>query len=273
MNAGYEIVDIGVNLTHRSFQLDTKEVIERAMAAGVRTMIVTGTSLKASEEALQLARDYPNQLYSTAGVHPHDSRNCTEQTIPGLRRLAARDQVVAIGECGLDFNRDFSPRPDQERCFEAQVALAEELQMPLFLHERDAHVRFCEIFKRSRKSVPAVIHCFTGTRDELMAYLKLGLHIGITGWICDERRGLNLRELVKEIPLDRLMIETDAPFLTPRNLPTKPKDGRNEPGFLPYVLATVAECLGKPVAEVAEKTTQTARTFFRVSNANSERNG
>jgi TatD DNase family protein len=118
--------------------------------------------------------------------------------------------------------------------------------------------------------VPAVIHCFTGTREELRAYLEMGLHIGITGWICDERRGLHLRELVKEISLDRLMIETDAPFLTPRNMPTKPKDGRNEPGFLPHVLATVAECLGKPVAELAEKTTRTARTFFRVSNANSE---
>lgn len=270
MDNTFDIIDIGVNLAHRSFQSDRKEVIARAIAAGVRTMIITGTSLASSEAAVCIARECPKHLFATAGVHPHDSRNCTEQTISELRRLATNEEVVAIGECGLDFNRDFSPRPLQGKWFEAQVELAEEVQMPLFLHERDAHHRFCEILKRTRKSVPAVIHCFTGTRDELKAYLDLGLHIGITGWICDERRGLHLRELVKEIPLDRLMIETDAPFLTPRNMPTKPKEGRNEPRFLPYVLATVAECLGKPVAEVAERTTRTVRSFFRIPNANSE---
>lgn len=259
-----DIIDIGVNLAHRSFHSDRKEVIARAISTGVRTMIITGTSLKSSEEALQIARAHPGQLYSTAGVHPHDSRNCTDETVTELRRLAANDEVVAIGECGLDFNRDFSPRPLQEKWFEEQIALAEELQMPLFLHERDAHLRFCEILKRARKSVPAVIHCFTGTRDKLMAYLEMGLHIGITGWICDERRGMHLRELVKEIPLDRLMIETDAPFLTPRNLPMKPKDGRNEPGFLTHVLKTLADCLGKSPALVALDTTRTATEFFRI---------
>lgn len=264
MDAGYEIVDIGVNLAHRSFLRDRTEVIERAIAAGVRTMIVTGTNLKASEEALHLARSCPNRLFATAGVHPHDSRNYTNQTIPELRRLAEHDEVVAIGECGLDFNRDFSPRPDQERWFEAQIALAEELKMPLFLHERDAHQRFCDILKQTRRSVPAVIHCFTGGRKELAAYLDLGLHIGITGWICDERRGTHLRELMKEISLNRLMIETDAPFLLPRTMPNRPKDGRNEPAFLPFVLQTVADCLGRPAAEVAEMTTNTAKRFFQL---------
>jgi len=227
-------------------------------------LAISGTSLKASEEALDLARSYPNQLYATAGVHPHDGRNATEQTIPELRKLAAQDEVVAIGECGLDFNRDFSPRPDQEKWFEAQVALAEELQMPLFLHERDAHERFCDILKRARKSVPAVIHCFTGTKAELNAYLELGLHIGITGWICDERRGMHLRELVKQIPLDRLMIETDAPFLLPRSMPNRPKDGRNEPAFLPHVLQTLADCVEKPVGVIAQETSRTATQFFRL---------
>jgi TatD DNase family protein len=217
-----------------------------------------------SEAALRIARERPHQLFATAGVHPHDIRNCTEQTILELRRLAEHKEVVAIGECGLDFNRDFSPRPQQEQWFEAQIALAEELQMQLFLHERDAQQRFCEILKRARKNVPAVIHCFTGTREELKAYLDLGLHIGITGWICDERRGTHLREFVKEIPADRLMIETDAPFLLPRNMPTKPKDGRNEPAFLTFVLKTVAECLGKPVGLVAQETTKTATAFFRI---------
>lgn len=265
MNIVHDIVDIGVNLAHRSFQRDRREVIERAFAAGVRTMIVTGTSVAASEEGLKIAREYPGQLFSTAGVHPHDSGNCTEQTMSELRRLAAHKEVVAMGECGLDFNRDFSPRPLQEKWFEAQVALAEELQRPLFLHERDAQERFCAILKAVRKSAPAVIHCFTGTREELKSYLDMGLHIGITGWICDERRGMHLRELVKEIPLDRLMIETDAPFLLPRTMASKPKDGRNEPAFLTYVLETLAKSLGKPVGEVAEATTRTARAFFRIT--------
>jgi TatD DNase family protein len=264
MDETYDTVDIGVNLAHRSFQKDREEVIQRAFAAGVRTMIITGTSLASSEAALRIARERPHQLFATAGVHPHDSRNCTEQTISELRRLAADKRVVAIGECGLDFNRDFSPRPQQEKWFEAQIALAEELQMPLFLHERDAQQRFFEILKRTRKNVPAVIHCFTGNREELKACLDMGLHIGITGWICDERRGVHLRELVQAIPLDRLMIETDAPFLLPRSMSAKPKEGRNEPAFLPYVLQTVAGCLGKLAAEVAVLTTKTAREFFRL---------
>jgi TatD DNase family protein len=265
MNNTQNMVDIGINLAHRSFQRDRREVIERAFAAGVRTMIVTGTSLAASEEGLRIAREYPGQLFSTAGVHPHDSRNCSEQTMSELRRLAAHKEVVAIGECGLDFNRDFSPRPLQEKWFEAQVALAEELERPLFLHERDAQERFCAILRAVRKTVPAVIHCFTSSREELRTYLDMGLHIGITGWICDERRGTHLRELVKEIPPERLMIETDAPFLLPRTVVSKPKDGRNEPAFLVYVQQILAECLGKPASEVAEATTRTARKFFKLA--------
>jgi TatD DNase family protein len=239
-------------------------VVQRAFDAGVRTMVVTGTSLASSQEAQRIAREYPGQLFSTSGVHPHDSRNCTMDTIVELRRLAAMEQVVAIGECGLDFNRDFSPRPQQEKWFEAQVALAEELQKPLFLHERDADQRFREILTAVRKSVPAVLHCFTGSRESLKMYLDMGLHIGITGWICDERRGKSLRELVRDIPLNRLMIETDAPFLLPRSMATKPKDGRNEPSFLPYVLQAVADCLGKPGEEIARATTATARSFFQL---------
>lgn len=259
-----ELVDIGVNLGHDSFRSDREQVLQRAFAAGVRTMVVTGTSIQASEEAVEIARQYPGRIFATAGVHPHDSRHCTEGTIPELRRLAGRPEVVAIGECGLDFNRNFSPRPEQEKWFEAQITLAEELQMPLFLHERDARERFCQILEGARKTVPAVIHCFTGNGEDLKAYLDLGLHIGITGWICDERRGRHLHELVKEIPLDRLMLETDAPFLLPRTMPKRPKDGRNEPAFLTWVLQTVAECLGKQPPEVAAATTKTARNFFRI---------
>ncbi len=259
-----EMVDIGANLAHRSFDANRAEVIARGMAAGVRTIVVTGSSVENSAEALRIAAGYPGQLFSTAGVHPHDSRSCTDQTIPQLRELAKAQEVVAIGECGLDFNRDYSPRPIQEKWFAAQVELAEELQMPLFLHERDAREHFCEILKTGRKSTPAVVHCFTGTSDDLKIYLDMDLYIGITGWICDERRGTHLRELVREIPENRLMIETDAPFLLPRSLSKKPKDGRNEPAFLPEVLRVVAESLGKTPSEVAMATTRTAREFFRL---------
>jgi TatD DNase family protein len=258
----YSLIDIGVNLAHRSFHADRAEVIARAFAAGVRRMVITGTSVANSLEALQIARQYPGQLFATAGVHPHDSQHCTGDTITQLRRMAQSGEILAIGECGLDFNRDYSPRPLQEQWFAAQVALAEEVRLPLFLHERDAHQRFCEILTATRRSTPAVLHCFTGNRAELLKYLDLGLYLGITGWICDERRGAHLRELVRDIPPDRLMLETDAPFLLPRSMPAKPKNGRNEPAFLPHVLEAVAAGSGRPIAEVAETTTRTAKQFF-----------
>ncbi len=260
-----ELIDIGVNLDHRSFDHDRAEVIKRAISAGVGIMVLTGTNLKSSQTVLQLAKRYPKVFYSTAGVHPHNARQCDANTIQVLKELAQNSEVVAIGECGLDYNRDFSPRPVQDRWFEAQVELACELQMPLFLHERDAHFRLVEILGKYKSSLPpSVVHCFTGTGEELEAYLEMGLYIGITGWICDERRGLHLRELVKRIPLDKLMLETDAPFLTPRDLIPRPKDGRNEPSFLPHVLQTVARSIGKSAGEIARATTATARSFFQL---------
>jgi len=265
MSTPLELIDIGVNLDHRSFDHDRDEVIKRAIGAGVRVMVLTGTNLKSSQTVLQLAKRYPKVFYSTAGVHPHNARQGDAETIKTLKELAHNSEVVAIGECGLDYNRDFSPRPVQDKWFEAQVELACELQMPLFLHERDAHFRLIEILEKYKGSLPpAVVHCFTGTGEELDSYLAMGLYIGITGWICDERRGLHLRELVKRIPLDKLMLETDAPFLTPRDLVPKPKDGRNEPAFLPHVLETVARSMRKLAEEVAQATTHTARNFFQL---------
>jgi TatD DNase family protein len=256
------LVDIGVNLTHASFRDDREVVIARAQEAGVRTMIVTGTSVPASQRALELVRGRSG-LWATAGVHPHDARNAGAPQLETLRQLVARPECVAVGECGLDFNRDFSPRPVQERVFEAQLEIAAATGKPLFLHERDAHARFVAILARQRgRLAGAVVHCFTGSAAELDAYLAMDLHIGITGWICDERRGLHLRELVRRIPLERLMLETDAPFLTPRHLRPRPKRDRNEPALLTHVLDAVADALGRPRAEVAAATTATARRFF-----------
>ncbi len=258
-----ELIDIGVNLTHSSFRQDLRAVIERAMEAGVVQMVVTGTDPRASEDARELASHHPGILYSTAGVHPHDAKRWTGATGKRLAELAAAPEVVALGEMGLDFYRDYSPRPDQVRAFQAQLELACDLAAPVFLHERDAGRRFFPLLERYRDRLPkAVLHCFTGGRDELAACRDLDLHVGITGWICDERRGLHLRELIPLVPADRLMLETDAPFILPRNLTPRPKDRRNEPAFLPHVLKAVSEALGEQPEELANTTTRTARTFF-----------
>jgi len=259
----YPIIDIGVNLMHRSFHQDREQIVQRAIDAQVSPLIITGTSVRSSVEAARYAAQYPGKLYATAGVHPHDAKSCTSETIAKLRELASSPQVVAIGECGLDYNRDFSPRDVQRKWFEEQIRLAQELNMPLFLHDREAFHDFVAILKEHAVS-KAVVHCFTGTAAELRTYLDIGFHIGITGWICDERRGKHLKELVRMIPLDRLMIETDAPFLMPRDLKEKVADGRNEPSILPHILHTVARCNGKSAEEVAKATTETAKAFFRI---------
>jgi TatD DNase family protein len=255
------MIDIGANLTHASFRDDLEAVVARAKAAGVSTLIVTGTTVAESRTACEIAERF--DLYATAGVHPHHARDCGPSTIAELREIAGHPRVVAIGECGLDFNRNYSPHPDQEKWFVAQLELGLEIGKPLFLHSRDAHPRFAEILK-THGVKRAVAHCFTGERDELHAYLDLGLYVGITGWICDERRGRHLLELVKDIPGDRLLIETDAPYLTPRDLRPQPKARRNEPAFLPHILATVARALGRPVDEVAQQTTRNAQTLFGI---------
>jgi TatD DNase family protein len=251
------MIDVGANLTHSSFRDDLEAVVARARGAGVSTLIVTGTTVEESREAAAIAERF--DLHSTVGIHPHharDFRNADE-----LRKVAAHPRVVAIGECGLDFNRNYSPHPAQEECFTAQIELGLSLKKPLFLHSRDAHPRFAEIVK-SMQVEKAVAHCFTGERDELRAYLDLGLYIGITGWICDERRGKHLLELVREIPRERLLLETDAPYLTPRDMKPQPKARRNEPAFLPHILKAVARALGRRADEVADETTRNARVLF-----------
>jgi len=260
------VIDIGANLTHAAFRDDVGEVVARAGAAGVEDIIVTGTTLGESQHAAMLADQYG--LHATAGVHPHHARECDEHTIGKLREAARHPRVVAIGECGLDFNRNYSPHPDQEKWFVAQLELGIELGMPLFLHSRDAHPRFSQIL-HSLKPAKAVAHCFTGERDELHAYLDLGLYIGITGWICDERRGQHLVKLVRDIPGDRLLVETDSPYLAPRDLKPQPRARRNEPAFLPHIVRAVARAAGRPAEEVAAETARNARRLFDLDESRS----
>lgn len=261
-----QLIDIGVNLTNPSFAAREHEVVERAYAAGVGQLILTGTDVEGSEEALALSRrldESGQRLFSTAGIHPHSASAWTGETESQLRALLREKTVCAVGECGLDFNRDFSPRPQQEKVLEAHLALAVELQLPVFLHERDADERLLAILRDYRDQLPAaVVHCFTGEKRALFNYLDLDLHIGITGWICDERRGTHLHPLVREIPRGRLMLESDAPYLLPRTLRPKPKNGRNEPAYLPEVLREVALHRGESPDDVAAHTTNCARAFF-----------
>lgn len=260
-----KIIDIGVNLMHRSFNNDREQVVQSAIEAGVSPLIMTGTSERSSIQAAKYASKYLGKLYSTAGVHPHDAKSCTSETIKNLENLAKLDYVVAIGECGLDYNRDFSPRDIQRKYFEAQIELACEANLPLFLHERDAFDDFYKILDQYKNDISnMVVHCFTGQKDELLAYLELGCHIGITGWICDERRGKHLIDLVKLIPQNKLMIETDAPFLTPRNMDEKPKDGRNEPKYLVHILDELAYHLDEDIEDLADKTYRNTKRFFNI---------
>jgi len=260
------LIDIGANLTHDSFDHDRDAVIARARAAGVAQMVVTGASREHSPKALDLARQYPGVLFATAGVHPHHAIEYTDECDLEMRALHAAPEVVAVGECGLDYFRDFSPRPAQRKAFERQLQLTSEVGKPLFLHQRDAHADFMAMMRNfDGRLGPAVVHCFTGTRAELFDYLDRDWHIGITGWLCDERRGLHLRELVRHIPGNRLMIETDAPYLLPRTLVPKPNDRRNEPAFLPHIAAELARERGEEVKLTADQTTATARAFFRLS--------
>jgi TatD DNase family protein len=263
----HELIDICFNFTHSAFRKDEKAVLERALSGGVTVMMVTGSSVEDSSKAIELAERYPAHLFATAAVHPHHASGWTRDTRTRLRELAAHPKVKAIGEAGLDYNRTLSPPAAQRQAFEQQIELACELKLPLFLHLRDAQDDFLNILARNRNDLTdVVVHCFTGGGDELDAYLAMDLHIGITGWICDERRGLHLRQLVGRIPADRLMIETDAPYLVPRDLRPQPKGRRNEPAFLPHILAAVAGSLGRPEKEVAAATTATAKRFYRLDN-------
>jgi TatD DNase family protein len=238
-------------------------VIQRAVAAGVDQIVVTGTTVEGSQQALQLARKHPDRLRATAGIHPHHAASYGPANEALLRELLAHPAVVAVGEAGLDYVRDRSSRADQQRAFEAQLALAVELGMPLFAHQRGAHDDFLAMMKNVRASLPAaVVHCFTDDARALNDYLELDLHIGLTGWICDERRGTHLKELAPGIPAGRLMVETDAPYLLPRDIKPKPPGRRNEPALLPHVVAAVARCRGESVDETAAHTTATARAFF-----------
>lgn len=259
----HSLIDIGANLTHDSFDADRDAVLERAAAAGVARLIVTGASDTGNTRAAALAAAYPGVLWATAGVHPHHADDYTDASTALIRELVQRPEVVAVGECGLDYFRNYSSTDNQRRAFHAQLEVAEACGKPVFLHQRDAHDDFVGILRDHIAGISGgVAHCFTGTAEQMKAYLDMGLYIGVTGWVCDERRGHDLQAAIPELPLDRLLLETDAPYLLPRDLPYKLSGRRNEPAVLPHVLTTVARLMGRDEAEVAAAATaNTVRLF------------
>ena len=260
-----QLIDIGLNLTHDSFDPDRDAVMARARAAGVVQMILTGASATGSQQAASLARTAPGQLFATAGVHPHHAAELTPEVLAELESLGRQPEVVAVGECGLDYFRDLSPRDVQRRAFHQQLELAARVGKPVFLHERDAHDDFLAIVREHRASLAGgVAHCFTGTGEQLHRYLEQGLAIGITGWICDERRGAHLLPLVREIPAAALHLETDAPYLLPRDLQPRPASRRNEPMHLAHIAQVVAQARGESVEELSAAATAASRALFRL---------
>ena len=259
----HALVDIGINLAHDSYDHDREQVVERALAAGVQRMVVTGSSLDSARRAIGICGRWPGLMRATAGIHPHHAADFPDSHLSQLAGLLADPMVTSAGECGLDYFRDFSPRDEQRRAFTGQLELAAQLGKPVFLHQRDAHADFMAILSDYLPRLPrAVVHCFTGSGDELERYLAEGLFVGITGWICDERRGAGVLELVPEIPLHRLMIETDGPYLMPRNIQPKPSHRRNEPMYLQHVFDAICEIRAEDAAEIAAITSRNAMEFF-----------
>lgn len=257
------LIDIGANLAHESFDDDRTAVMARAHDAGVHHCVVTGSDRASNARAIALAAKIPLRLSATAGLHPHHADDWNAALAAQIHDAATAGSIVAVGETGLDYFRDLCPRASQRRAFVAQLEIAIETGLPVFLHQREAHADFRAILAEYRAALSrAVVHCFTDTAEALADYLALDTHIGLTGWICDERRGQALFEAVHAIPDDRLMIETDCPYLLPRTIRPRPKSRRNEPAYLPFVCERVAQARNQSAAEVAQHSQANAARFF-----------
>lgn len=259
------IFDSHCHLDDKSYDQDRKAVLRRARDTRVQGFMVVGINLPTARRAIEIA-ETNDGVYAAVGVHPHDAAQCSDDVLKALADLAGNDKVRAWGEIGLDFNRMYSPRDVQEKWFERQLALAAERGLPLIFHERDSAGRFLEMLQAARlPSLQGVVHCFSGNRREMEAYLDLGLHIGITGIVTMKQRGRELRALVPDIPEDRLLVETDAPYLTPA--PERNRARRNEPAFVKSVLLKVAEIRDTPPEAMADITWRNTCRLFGVTDS------
>ena len=259
-----DYIDIGVNFLEKSFANDLDEVLKRAFESNVNIMINTSSSIEETNKSLELIKKFPNNLYTTAGIHPHNAQSGDEYLEQNLLKLIENNGVVAIGECGLDYFRNFSPKEKQLSVFETHLEVANKSGLPLLLHQRDSHQDFVKCLKEIMKPpILGVAHCFTGTLDQMKTYIDMGLYIGITGWICDERRNHDLLKAVKELPLDRLLIETDSPYLSPRTLK---RVRRNEPKNLPHIAKKLALEMGVELSMLRHHSVENAKNLFNISN-------
>jgi len=256
-----EWFDAGVNLTHARLDRQLESVIERAQNAGVLNQLVIATNLREAQSALELCQRFPDSLHMTVGVHPHDADDAPHDLQKQLLQLAQSPHVKAIGECGLDFNRNFSSPTNQQRVLIEQIEVANELNLPLYLHEREALKEQLSILDRyASPRLPRLTHCFTGGRNAADAYNEREHWFGLTGWLCDARSNTELLTALPWLPKQRTVLETDAPFLLPRNIRPRPRD--NEPAFVPYIGEVLATHWDLSVADVAKLTTANALRLF-----------
>lgn len=269
----FPMIDIGSNLTSTKFKHDLNDIIKRARDAHVKKQIITGSTVKDSLKAQKLAHHYPNEFYSTAGIHPHHAKEHDANTLEELESLLKHPEVVAVGETGLDYFRNLSSPEKQKESFKAHLELAIKHHKPLFLHQRDAHEDFMTVFEEVmtkhqldwKDLPPVVVHCFTGTAKELQHYVKVGFYVGITGFIGIKGRGDKLQKfLASKLPLKRLMIETDAPYMKPSDAP-KLVSGQNEPCNLKYVARILAKLYQVSEDTIRQKTTENAEKFFNLN--------
>lgn len=271
------LMDCGFYGTHKSFAADLDQVINRSVEANVRTIVLTGTTVFNSRQMIDIVKRISSsrsdiKMYSTAGVHPHNVRHCDENTLQELEALVASPEVIAVGECGLDFNRNFSLPDTQIKWFGIQIKLALKFRKPLFLHERDSFEGLIALMDayyvpsadmKKDDLPPVCVHCFTGKKSELMALVSRGYYIGITGYIC-KPKGEEVLDALKDIPVDRLLIESGSPFMAPPDSRI-PLGGRNEPLSLVFLLETLASKLGLPQEELAVKLNENSNRFFNLS--------
>jgi len=262
MISAMKLFDSHCHINDSSFNRDIDGVLDRAKKAGVHAMMVIGITTQSSKRAVEMAETLPG-VFASVGIHPHDAAECSEKAMEYLMRLAGNPGVHAWGETGLDFNRMFSPQTDQERWFVRQVEAADHLGLPIIFHERDSGGRFLRLLAETPSNRrEGVVHCFSGNKAELKAYLDLGFYIGITGILTIQQRGEDLRKLVRNIPMDRLLIETDAPYLTP--FPEKNRVRRNEPAFVRSTLIKLAEVRGEEPEYLADAVWKNTCRLFRI---------
>ena len=260
----HEVADIACNFTNERFDKDLDEVINKAITNKITKFGLICSRLSDLDRLLEIYNQYSKDMFFTIGIHPHHANEINDEYLKNLKEAVINNNPHAIGETGLDFFRNLSTYDEQIYAFEEQIKIAIDTNKPLFLHQRDSHDDFIKILREYSSDInKAVVHCFTGTQEQLEDYLELDCYIGVTGWICDEKRNVELRKTIKNIPLEKLMIETDCPYLIPKNLPNKPKNNRNEPINLNHIVNEIAVLMEIDIESLRNQTFKNTINYFK----------